>query len=422
MEEIIKKLGKYICEKAENNPQHVKNVLNLAFKLYELKLRYFPDKRLPKSRQYSATYIANIISEISANKSVSALVNIFMPCELLDTFGITPMCAELYSAYLTGAYAESVFSTIAQNAGVPETFCSYHKILLGCAYSKVFPKPSFAINSSFACDANNLTFSELAKFYNIPHFYIDVPSNQSQKDISYVAEQLKKLSEFLERQTKIKFDEKKLKKNLIRSQQTIQNLRLCLKEKSRHCLSNTMTSELYEIYLLHDALGTKEALKYSEMLCSEIQNSPSPQKPRVLWIHTTPFWQEVAQDIFNFNNKCEIVACDMNFENLIDIDPDKPWESMAKRLVLSNWNSGLKRIETAIKMAKELNVDGAICFCHWGCKQTNGISSLLKFELEKNGFPTLILNGDGCDRKNSSDGQISTRLNAFIELLEKKHG
>ena len=38
--------------------------------------------------------------------------------------------------------------------------------------------------------------------------------------------------------------------------------------------------------------------------------------------------------------------------------------------------------------------------------------------LEKAGFPTLILNGDGADRSNTSDGQVLTRLDAFIEMLE----
>ena len=43
-------------------------------------------------------------------------------------------------------------------------------------------------------------------------------------------------------------------------------------------------------------------------------------------------------------------------------------------------------------------------------------------KLEAAGFPTLILNGDGCDRSNSSDGQIATRLNAFLEMLEGQNG
>ena len=43
----------------------------------------------------------------------------------------------------------------------------------------------------------------------------------------------------------------------------------------------------------------------------------------------------------------------------------------------------------------------------------------VKSSLEKDGLPTMILDGDGCNPANTSDGQVSTRLQAFIEMLEK---
>ena len=64
------------------------------------------------------------------------------------------------------------------------------------------------------------------------------------------------------------------------------------------------------------------------------------------------------------------------------------------------------------------NVDGGILFTHWGCKGTIGASSLIKGSLEEAGIPTMILDGDGCNPANSSDGQISTRLQAYMEMLK----
>ena len=74
--------------------------------------------------------------------------------------------------------------------------------------------------------------------------------------------------------------------------------------------------------------------------------------------------------------------------------------------------------EYAAEVANQLDVDGIIYFCHWGCKQTMGAAVNAKRKLEEMGFPTLVLNGDGGDRRNTSDGQILTRLDAFIEMLE----
>ena len=48
---------------------------------------------------------------------------------------------------------------------------------------------------------------------------------------------------------------------------------------------------------------------------------------------------------------------------------------------------------------------------------------LLKEEMQKKGIPMLILDGDGIDKRNSHDGQIKTRLEAFlrnVRCTEKK--
>ena len=69
------------------------------------------------------------------------------------------------------------------------------------------------------------------------------------------------------------------------------------------------------------------------------------------------------------------------------------------------------------ELAAQTNVDGGI-LCTLGCKGTIGASSLIKESLEEAGIPTMILDGDGCNPANSSDGQISTRLQAYMEMLK----
>ena len=69
---------------------------------------------------------------------------------------------------------------------------------------------------------------------------------------------------------------------------------------------------------------------------------------------------------------------------------------------------------------EELHADAVIHFCHWGCKQSARGVMLLKEEMRKRGVPMLILDGDAMDRRNSHDGQIKTRLEAFLELLDQE--
>mgnify|MGYP007129179057 CR=1 FL=1 len=38
-------------------------------------------------------------------------------------------------------------------------------------------------------------------------------------------------------------------------------------------------------------------------------------------------------------------------------------------------------------------------------------------QIRRQGIPLLILDGDGCDRSHGGEGQTSTRLGAFLEML-----
>ena len=116
-----------------------------------------------------------------------------------------------------------------------------------------------------------------------------------------------------------------------------------------------------------------------------------------------------------------ITAVDLVYDCMFDVEFEDPYEAMAYRMVHSVYNGNIDwRIERAIETAKKTNTEGIVVFAHWGCKTTLGASSLYTERFEKAGFPTLILNGDGGDPTNCADGQMATRLGAFLEMLEEK--
>ena len=93
--------------------------------------------------------------------------------------------------------------------------------------------------------------------------------------------------------------------------------------------------------------------------------------------------------------------------------------AMAERIVYSAFNGPVqRRIDRGIAAARQLKADGVIWFCHWGCKHTLGGAQLAKQKFEEAGYPCLILDGDGCDRSHGGEGQMATRVEAFIEMLE----
>ena len=71
-------------------------------------------------------------------------------------------------------------------------------------------------------------------------------------------------------------------------------------------------------------------------------------------------------------------------------------------------------------MGSEMCIRDRINFCHWGCKQSAGGVFQLRETLKAADIPLLVLDGDAMDRRNSHDGQIKTRLEAFLEILDKE--
>ena len=82
------------------------------------------------------------------------MVNIFMPCEILHAMNLQPMFPEGISAFLASTNCQNIFAETAEAHDVPESFCSYHKTMLGLAETSVMPKPLMIANTTLACDAN----------------------------------------------------------------------------------------------------------------------------------------------------------------------------------------------------------------------------------------------------------------------------
>ena len=113
------------------------------------------------------------------------------------------------------------------------------------------------------------------------------------------------------------------------------------------------------------------------------------------------------------------MACD-SLDVLDALDPERPFDFMARRLVLSTSNGTAgRRVDAALARAREAGADGAVLFGHWGCKQTLGLAGVAEKAFDEAGIPLLVLSGDGCDPRNAPSGQMATRVGAFLESLSR---
>ena len=248
--------------------------------------------------------------------------------------------------------------------------------------------------------------------------YVDVPMQQNEDNVQYVADQLRKLKDFIEECTGKKITDETLTERLRRSKRTLEKFAQYEKESADRYIPADLVTPLYAGMTNNLLLGTEEEETYVDRLLNDVKKAPAKKGKKIYWMHTIPFWSDAVKNELCFQEKAQIVGCELSRVCEPDFDPEKPYEAMARRMVYHALNgSAIRRIEAGIRHAKETGADGAVWFGHWGCKHTLGAAQLAKRKFEEQGIPLLILDGDGCDRSHGGEGQTSTRLGAFLEML-----
>ncbi len=421
MKKHVEWIGNIVEKEAQAKPECARRILTSAYSFVRVSGKHSKKGTLNGAYSYMNGAVAGTIADSFKRPEESVMVNIFMPCELLFCLGLTPMFPEGISVYLACTGCQKVFAESAECADVPETFCSYHKTMLGTAVTGIMPKPLLIANTTLACDANQLSFRRLADHYRVPHTVIDVPHATDEDAVRYVAEQLRLLAGQLEDLSGRKLDGQLLRATVARSKRTLEAYQRFLSYRGGKTLPTTMTGEMCSVIANHVMLGSRQGEAYMERLLQIAKNGKErdTRRKRIFWMHTLPNWQDSMKNILDDYRHCELVGTDIAADTLTETDPDKPYESMARRVVQSICNgSAQRRIDAAIRYAKEARADGVVIFCHWGCKQTLGLSQMAKQAFEAEGLPALVLDGDGCDGRNVADGQMVTRVHAFLEQLE----
>lgn len=416
--EIVKTFGNYIEKWCETSPERARWLLKTGWEAQNLKFRFLPEEQLNPSDQYLAGMMMNVMTQPLKHPESSVMVSVFTPCELLQEAGLYPYNVESFSCYLAASQVERPFLQGAEDSGISETLCSYHKTFIGAAQKKVLPKPKCIVYTNLTCDANLLTFKKLAKMYDVPIFAIDVPMQQNEDNVQYVADQLRKLKDFIEECTGKKITDETLTERLRRSKRTLEKFAQYEKESADRYIPADLVTPLYAGMTNNLLLGTEEEETYVDRLLNDVKKAPAKKGKKIYWMHTIPFWSDAVKNELCFQEKAQIVGCELSRVCEPDFDPEKPYEAMARRMVYHALNgSAIRRIEAGIRHAKETGADGVVWFGHWGCKHTLGAAQLAKRKFEEQGIPLLILDGDGCDRSHGGEGQTSTRLGAFLEML-----
>jgi benzoyl-CoA reductase/2-hydroxyglutaryl-CoA dehydratase subunit BcrC/BadD/HgdB len=391
-------------------------------------------------RELRQKYYAQTLVDSEAGKKVAWCSN-NIPSEILEAMNITAVYLENYATVCASKRLSSAFCRAGERAGFSQDVCGYARIIMGyilggdelpeAPYGGL-AKPDFLIANSYSCDSRMGWFTTMARTLNLPLYVLDSPYQPAggctdPYNVAYTESQLRGLIAFLEEQTGAKLDPARLSQRIELAAKA-NEVQVEIYEMRKHVPSPMSAGDAYTVvwpgmYMI----GTRECDEFYEQLRAEVQERianrvgvVADEKFRLLW-SGLPFWYNMALMNY-FEEKGGVVAIEnayfRNLPSLPQQDED-PVRDMALRSTMRRGYAGSieERTELTVEIAREYGIDGVILSYNPSCRLFYILQPALKNALDRSGIPTLALECDMADERTYSEGQVKTRLDAFIERM-----
>ncbi|MDR4508676.1 MAG: 2-hydroxyacyl-CoA dehydratase family protein [Candidatus Brocadiaceae bacterium] len=353
----------------------------------------------------------------------------FVPSEILFAMGLYPFCLEIGAALFAGIGQSSLGLIEADSQGVSTDVCTFHRAAIGHAYRNVFPRNILQVATTTLCDNNTKTAKLCEITTGKDTICLDIPYEEDDYSVKYLAKQLEDLVKQLETVTGKKMKQTALEKAIELSNKTrekIIEINELRKDPYSPLQGSSALGFMFPTYLL---IGSRLSLEFYACLANELREKIAENRKnvnenalkdqiRILWLELKPYFK---MDFFqNLEEKqgVKIVFEETNYVYWDKLDPKNPYESLARKHISNTYNGPLeRRIEVAKNLAREYQADGIVVFSSWGCRRNNAAVPTIKRELTREGYPLLSLDGDCVDDHNYMPGQFSTRIEGFLEML-----
>ncbi|MCI2049466.1 MAG: 2-hydroxyacyl-CoA dehydratase family protein [Lachnospiraceae bacterium] len=418
---IAKTYGSWVKSCMEKDPEKAGSRIRRGLHLESFRVRHFSDKRMPKAYRYLNYMAIRLVADALDKPDTLAYINIFAPVEILECFGLTCVSMEALASYLSGFYMEDVLIDRAEALGIAPTLCTYHKNFIGAMDSGILPKPEIGVTTTMVCDGNVNTFRYLQDRFDVPCCVLDIPHSYSPEAEQYVVRQLRELIAALEKKTGRTLDMEELKERLRRENRSKEYYMDFLRKRAVRSYPNTLTLMLFQLFASHLDIGMDWVEKCFRMMDEEIDTYPVSDELRLFWIHVEPYPEPTLRAYLNYGEEVTIAGGDFDLDYTEPLDAEHPLEALARKMICNIYNGDFSRKADAIeKMVQTCKPDGVVEYCHWGCRQSAGGAGLIRERMKKLNVPMLVLDGDAIDRRNTQDGQIRTRFEAFLEVLRQQ--
>jgi len=365
------------------------------------------------------------------------------PAELLRAMGFVVYFPENHAAILGASRAANDCIPAANAIGYSPEICSYLTSDIG-AYLKGFtplskiydgietiPKPDVLVYNTNQCRDVKDWFEWYAREWKVPCFGIEsfVNVGAVTKDhVDSIAAQMKKLAVDITAATGNKMDEDLLKETVRLSRQCSDLWKDVLEIATNKPSPLTFFDGTIHMGPAVCLRGTQVAVDYYETLLKELRGWVSQgvaavagERHRIYW-EGMPVWGKLRENakLFLGLQTCLVASTYCNSWIFSALDPDDPWNSMARAYTeLFIVRDDDYKEDYYRRMLDLFDFDGIIFHDAKTCPNNSNCRYGLPQRFSKEtGIPFITIDGDLNDLRCYSEEQAITKIEAFIEQLD----
>jgi len=369
-------------------------------------------------------HYATLLYQAFASDRPLAWINVYMPPELIFGCGWLPFWLDGAGGFSGWMEMDEVFS--GADALLPSRdVCTFLRAAAGGLKTGLFPRPQFVACTSNLCEGAPKIARMAAQSSGAEFALVDVPAEMSERTIRYVADGLEAIAHRLCAVSGSKLDIDRLRQAIEHSNAAREHFVEAY--EMRKCVPAPVTGAQFVGMGLVFPWGTQDGIDIARSLRDEIAARigdgvpalPDGEKYRLLWLHLRPVFETDIMAHLERQMSAVVVADTLGRAWWPKLDTKDPFRALAIK-VLSNPELAPpeEKIKLMLRLAEKYRVDGIVHFLQWGCRWNYGESGIYRKAAASAGLPFLALDGDAVDKRATPHGQLVTRLDGFVELLE----
>ena len=398
-------------------------------------------KAVGKMKEIMTTYYIEAKTAEQTGKKV-AWITSGGPVEPLIAMDVIPVYPENHGAMIGASKMGVELCEKAEAMGYSSDLCSYARSDISCATVNGgpiggLPKPDMLVCCNNICGTVLKWYEVQARYFKVPLFILDTPfchTEFTEEARRYVKGQLREYIAFLEQACGKTFDYDRIKEVGKLSVEGQRLWQAVLDTAAHKPAPLSAFDAFFHLALIVTLRGTQTAVDYYKLLLAEMQErvasgigAVADEKYRLLW-DNLPVWFRTKWLSEKFASQGACLVADTYTSawcgSLKYVDENDFLQSMAESYSRIYLNIGVdEMVRQVMAMVDKYDVDGLVMHSNRSCKPYSlGQYDIQRVVGEKKGIPTLMIEADMVDERSFSEGQIETRIDAFIEVLKGRKG